>query len=125
MSHIVQLQVKIKYPELFKAVAADCGLEGVRVEENANVRFYSRQNVRGLAVHLPGWRYPVVVDDQGTVHYDNFNGAWGKQEYLNLLVQQYVTAVVMAQAQAAGRPVNAQELEDGTVILRVAMKERA
>lgn len=40
-------------------------------------RFYDGTTHSGLVVELPGWRYPVVVKDDGSVVYDNFNGFWG------------------------------------------------
>ncbi len=43
----------------------------------------------GYPVYIPGWRYPVVITKNGEVKYDNNNGLFGKQEYLDLLLQTY------------------------------------
>ncbi len=34
-------------------------------------------------MHLPGWRYPVVVDTaSGSLSYDNYGERWGEQALL-------------------------------------------
>ena len=44
----------------------------------------------GLLVKLPGWLYPVVCDTgTGSLRYDNYNQAWGKQEHLDKFLQLY------------------------------------
>ena len=121
MSHIVQLKLEIRYPDVIKAIAEQ---EGWPIQENETARFFGNQHVTGLAVYLPGWRYPVVISDEGTLHYDNYDGAWGAQAYLDRLVQQYVAALVYAEAQATGyHDVNEQQLEDGTLVLRLRLPQ--
>ena len=42
----------------------------------------------GYCVELPDWRYSVVCDvESDRVHFDNFNGRWGKQRELYRLLR--------------------------------------
>ncbi|MCP4421638.1 MAG: hypothetical protein GY805_33925 [Chloroflexi bacterium] len=125
MSHIVELEAKIKYPHLLKAVAQQLGyaVEERKGRKLLNVNLYARQRVKGvLSIQLPGWLYPVVITQNGEVKYDNFNGSWGEQALLDQLIQQYVIAVVGAHAQEQGRHVVMQQKKDGTMIMRLQVQ---
>jgi hypothetical protein len=116
MSHLIKLKLQIKDRDLFAQVARDRGLT---VEPRTSVKIYNRQ-VIGLAVQLPGWTYPVVVDLAGEVYFDNFGGCWGDIAELNRLTQEYVAAVVEQEAWQSGQYVTYRERqEDGTLVLRV------
>ena len=115
MSHIIKLRVQVKQPALLAEVAR---ARGLRVEEDTTVNFYSGTR-SGLAVHLPGWKYPVVVDGEGNLFYDNYGGVWGDIAHLNGLVQDYVAAVVEAEARSAGQYAWREERADGTLVIRV------
>ena len=116
MSHVVNLEVKIKSPAILAEVARGKGLE---VRERETVRFYSSTRT-GMSVWLPGWKYPVVVDEEGSVHYDNYGGRWGDIRELHRLVQDYAVEVVKREAMAEGEQVWESVEEDGTVVLRVS-----
>lgn len=59
----------------------------------------------GLAVELPGWRYPVVYNlADGKVHLDNFNGHWGDQKHLDAFLQAYAVEQAKQEARARGTP---------------------
>lgn len=119
MSHIVKLKITVKNPQLFAEIARARGLD---VEENAHVEFYSGQ-ARGLAVRLPGWHYPVVVQEDGSVLFDNYGGRWGDIRELNKLMQAYAVETVTREALAAGETVMQEEAEDGSIILRIGVAE--
>ncbi len=117
MSHVVNLKVMVKNPSVLLDVARQ---HGFKVEEGKTVRFYSGERT-GLSVQLPGWRYPVVVDDEGAVHYDNYNGRWGNIQELHRLMQDYAVEVVKQEALLQGATVFESTQEDGTVVLRVGV----
>jgi hypothetical protein len=56
MSHIVQIQTEIRDPA---ALAAACRRLELPQPVQRTVRLFSAE-APGLAVELPGWRYPVV-----------------------------------------------------------------
>ena len=115
MSHTVKMKVKIKDRNLFKAVAQRLGLE---VKENAEVRLFSSTH-RGLAVKLPGWRYPIVVEEDGTLVYDNYDGNWGDFKELLRLEEEYVKELVAREARKKGLSVYTKRAKDGSLILEV------
>ncbi len=57
---------------------------------------------KGVVVNLPGWRYPVVVREDGTVAYDNYNGNWGNIEKLHELNTTYAIEQAKMNAQKRG-----------------------
>ena len=82
-------------------------------------RLYS-EAVEGFAVQLPGWRYPVVIDTRSTeeetpIHYDNYNGAWGVLDQLNVLKQSYQVELVLETARMSGNyaSIRTENVEDG------------
>jgi hypothetical protein len=49
---------------------------------------------QGLGIMLNGWHYPVIIDEEGTAFYDNYNGRWGRSEELERLTDGYAAAMV-------------------------------
>ncbi len=117
MSHVINLDVRVKDPAILAEVAREKGLE---VREQETVQFYSGTRT-GMSVRLHGWNYPIVVDGEGTVHYDNWKGHWGSIQELHRLMQDYAVAVVKREALAEGAQVWQDVEEDGTVVLRVGV----
>ncbi len=76
MSHIVQIQTQVRDPV---AVANACQRLSLPSPVQRTVQLFSRQET-GLAVELPGWRYPVVCQlATGELRYDNYEGRWKGQ----------------------------------------------
>jgi hypothetical protein len=74
----------------------------------------------GLAVELPGWRYPLVCDTAGsTVKFDNYNGAWGSSSELDKFMQAYACEKTKIEARRQGHVVVEQPLNDGSIKLTV------
>jgi len=92
---------------------------GLKVEENAVVELYSSTH-KGLAVHLPGWRYPVVVEEDGTLYYDNYGGRWGRIEELRKLQNRYGAELVKKEARKRGLSVREKVEADGTIVVEVS-----
>ena len=73
MSHIVEIRCQVKDPA---AVRAACQRLGLAEPVQETVRLFSGQ-ATGLAVRLPGWRYPAVFDTAtAQARYDNYGGHW-------------------------------------------------
>lgn len=118
MSHIVTIQTELRDPA---ALLAACRRLGLPAPVRGRARLYGGE-VEGLCVSLPGWRYPVVVDTgAGQVRYDNFGGAWGKQEHLDRLLQAYAVEKARIEARKAGHAVIEQSLPDGSIKLVIRM----
>ena len=84
--------------ELLTAAAAQLGCE---VKLNATVKFFSG-TAHGTVIQLAGWRYPIVVNSDGKVSYDNYEGRWGDIARLTELKQQYSAQAIMRQVRLSG-----------------------
>jgi len=49
------------------------------------------------------------------VKYDNYNGAWGRQEELNKFLQAYAVEKARIEARKKGHRVSEAKLEDGSI----------
>lgn len=73
MSHIVTIQTQVRDPA---AVAAACRRLQLPAPAFRTVRLFSG-SATGLAVELPGWKYPLVCQtDTGELKYDTYGGTW-------------------------------------------------
>ena len=116
MSHIVQIKTQIKDAV---AVAAACRRLGLAEPVEETVRLFSAQ-AKGLAVRLPGWRFPVVCDlASGQLQYDNYGGSWGDQKQLDKFLQAYAVEMARIQARKRGHSVTEQQLADGSIKLTI------
>lgn len=118
MSHIVEIQTEVRDAV---AVAAACRRLGLAQPVERTVTLYSGE-ATGLAVQLPGWRYPLVCDvAQGQLKYDNFAGRWGDQQELDRFLQAYAVEMACLEARRQGHAVTEQALADGSIKLTVRL----
>lgn len=118
MSHIVQIKTQVRDVAAVRAACARLGL-GEPIEGTFKL-FTS--SASGLAVQLPGWRYPVVCDlVNGEAKYDNFAGTWGDQSQLAAFLQMYAVEVTKIEARKKGHMVTEQPLSDGAIKLTVVV----
>ena len=116
MSHIVQIQTEVRDPI---AVQSACRRLNLQNAEFGIHKIYTNR-VGGWGVQLPGWIYPVVCQtNTGTVQFDNFNGAWGEQSYLDKFLQAYAVEKTKVEARRHGHNVLEQQLNDGSIKLLV------
>lgn len=116
MSHIVRSDLKLVDREKVKSAAEH---NGFKIIGEGNHKMYGGQRATGLAITLPGWNHPVVIDEKGVAHYDNFGGSWGKQVELDKLCQRYAIEVANEQALVEGYMVSENVLENGDVELEM------
>ncbi len=84
MSHTTNLQVRVCDLEVLEVV---CERLGLQTKEGKHRLYASTEE--GVAIQLPGWKYPVIVKSNGNVAYDNYNGSWGNIQELNKLLAYY------------------------------------
>ena len=116
MSHIVEIKTEVR-----DVAAAQAACRRLKLEPpvQGKTRLFSDE-VTGLAVRLPEWRYPVVFETAtGRAHFDNFNGCWGKQVELDRFLQIYGVEKAKLEARQAGHSVFEQPQEDGSIKLTV------
>jgi hypothetical protein len=116
MSHIVTIQTQVRS---FDGISAACRrLELLEPTVGEAKLFTSRAT--GVIVRLPQWRFPVVFDlDAATIQFDNYKGAWGKQEHLDRFLQAYSIETAKLEARKKGYSVTETSLKDGSVKLVV------
>ena len=116
MSHIVKLSVEIHN---LAALATACERLGYEISAERHAVHFPAGVACGYTVKIPGWRFPVVVSDDGEVVYDNYAGRWGDTADLNRLVQEYTAQVVEMTAVSAGQTCWREQRADGTVVVVV------
>src|SRR6476620_4688503 len=116
MSHIVQIKTQVKDAE---AVRAACRRLDLAEPVQGSHRLFSGQ-ATGLAVQLPGWKFPAVCQlDTGQIQLDNFQGNWGEQKELDRFLQSYAVEKAKLEARRKGHSVTEQQLQDGSVKLTI------
>jgi hypothetical protein len=114
VSHIVTIATEIRDRD---AVAAACRRLGLPEAGHGTATLFEGR-ATGLLVKLPGWLYPVVCDTAtGAVRYDNYRGAWGKQEHLDRLLQAYAVEKAHLEARRRGHHVVEQPFSEGSIRL--------
>ena len=116
MSHIVTIKTEVRDAV---AIAAACRRLGYAEPVHGKFKLFTAE-ATGLAVQLPGWRYPVVCDTStGAVAFDNYAGAWGERRRLDQFLQAYAVEKSKLEARRNGHTVSEQSLADGSIKLTV------
>jgi hypothetical protein len=116
VSHLVTIETKVH-----DAAALKAACHRLRLAEPvyAKVQLFSA-DAAGLAVTLPGWQYPVVVDiAEGSIKYDNYEGRWGDPAELARLLQMYAVEKAKLESRKQGYWVTEQTRQDGTIVLQI------
>lgn len=122
MSHLVVINIELKNKQ---AVIAACNRlirsqkQLWKTEENTKIRYHDGSVAEGMAVYIPGWRYPIVITSDGTVKGDNYGGSWGDPALLNKLKQAYGVETAKSLMRRYSAPVIETQNEDGSVTLAV------
>lgn len=103
MSH--KTEVKTQFTNL-EAIKKTCEELGFRFEETKHVQLFQSGPEGSIntvaAVHIPGWRYPVAIREDGTAAYDNYEGRWGEEAQLDKFRQKYAENVTLQHAERSG-----------------------
>jgi hypothetical protein len=116
MSHIVRIQTQLKDAA---AVRAACQRLGLPAPVQGKAKLFSGE-VEGLAVQLPDWVYPVIVDLRtGEIKMDDFGGRWGDRKHFDKLLQAYACEKAKIEARKRGHQCTEQTLADGSIKLTI------
>jgi hypothetical protein len=47
-----------------------------------------------LAIQFPNWNYPAIIDEEGRMFYDNYNGMWGDSAQVEKFQEAYANRVI-------------------------------
>lgn len=116
MSHIVKIETEVRDEA---AVQSACQRLHLPPATRGTFELYSSTET-GLGIELPKWKYPVVANTEtGQLRFDNYNGRWGAQEYLDQFLQAYAVERAKIEARRKGHTVSEQSLTDGSIKLTV------
>ena len=116
MSHIVTIKTEVRDAT---AVRSACRRLSLSDPVPGTTRLFSGE-ASGMAVELPGWRYPLVCDvTNGQLRYDNYGGDWGDQQQLDRFLQAYAVEKARTEARRQGHNVTEQQLADGSIRLSI------
>ena len=118
MSHIVEIKTEVRDEA---AVQAACSRLHLPRATRGTFQLYSTEET-GLGIELPHWKYPVVANTEtGQLRFDNYQGRWGAQEFLDQFLQAYATERVKIEARKKGHSVVEQRLDNGSIKLTVSV----
>ena len=121
MSHIVEIKTEVRDEA---AVQSACSRLHLPRATRGTFELYSSTET-GLGVELPNWKYPVVATSgesgqlTGQLRFDNYNGRWGSQEFLDRFLQTYAVEKAKIEARKKGHSVVEQRLDNGSIKLTV------
>ena len=116
MSHIVEVKTEVRSE---KAVEAACRRLHLPKATRGTFQLYSSEET-GLGIELPHWKYPVVANTHtGQLRYDNYEGRWGSQEFLDQFLQAYAVERAKLEARKKGYSVVEKRLGNGSIKLTV------
>jgi len=99
MSHIVKIALRFKVKQALDH-AIQVASEGA--ERVDGYKFYDGTVASGLGIQFKDWQYKAVVDNDGAMIHDNYNGMWGKQSHLDKFCQEYTFEVARSWAMERG-----------------------
>ena len=123
MSHIVEIKTEVRDEA---AVQSACSRLHLPRAKKGTFELYSSSET-GLGIELPHWKYPVVATSEasgrltGQMRYDNYNGRWGSQEFLDQFLQMYAVEKAKIEARRKGHSVTEQRLDNGSIKLTVTV----
>ena len=118
MSHLVTIKTQVRDPI---AVTSACARLQLPAPVHRTARLFTSE-ATGLAIELPGWKFPVVCQTEtGELKYDNFGGRWGDPRQLDRFLQIYAVEMVKLQARRQGQTAIEQPLADGSIRVQIAV----
>ncbi len=115
MSHIAVVQTQFLN---LAVLAAVCTKLGFGLDASPKPHRVYQTTAHGRAVTLPGWRFPVVISEDGkSTAFDNYSGSWGAIGELHRLKREYAAEVAAKELRAEGHAVTRKVLADGSIEL--------
>lgn len=121
MSHIVQIKTELKDET---AIANACRRLKLECLGSGTHKLFAGQTATGIAVRLPRWNYPIVINTEtGAVDYDNYGGHWGDNKELDKFIQAYAVEKAIYEAQKGGYSTYEEVMADGSIKITINMGE--
>ena len=117
MSHTMNIETEIRDIPALKAACKRLGLTA----ESGTFKLYESTE-DGVGVRLEGWKYPVVVKNDGKIAYDNYGGSWGKQSELGKLTAHYGIEKAKIEARKKGYSVIEGRNVKGDLTLKIRLE---
>ncbi len=118
MSHTVTIKTKITD---LTAIQAACQRLKLPQPTKGEVRLFDRV-ASGIGVQLDGWRFPVCIEPDGNLLFDNFGGFWGVPEKLDQFQQAYAVEKAKQEARKQGYQCSESVMADGSIRLQVLVE---
>ena len=118
MSHTVTIKTKITD---LTAIQAACNRLKLPQPTQGEVRLFDRV-ASGIGVQLDGWRFPVCIESDGNLLFDNFGGFWGVPEKLDQFQQLYAVEKAKLEARKQGYQCSESVMADGSIRLQVLVE---
>jgi hypothetical protein len=121
MSHIAWVKSAVTDLSVVQEVASQ---HGYSFDASCKTHKIFMSQVEGSALHLPGWTYPIVIQPNGDLAYDHYNGLWGNPDHLQTFLHEYTTMSVLKNLQAAGIAgyvVSSERAQSGQLLTRIRM----
>ena len=118
MSHTVTIKTQIRD---IQAIQAACQRLKMPQPIQGEVRLFDRV-AQGIGVQLDGWRFPVCIESDGNLLYDNFGGFWGVPEMLDQFQQMYAVEKTKLEARKQGYQYSEAVMADGSIRLNVMVE---
>jgi hypothetical protein len=115
MSHTVNIRTKITD---LASIQAACNRLKLQSPTKGEVRLFDRI-AQGTGIQLDGWRFPVCIESDGNLLFDNFGGFWGTPEKLDQFQQAYAVEKAKLEARKQGYTCQESLLADGSIRLNV------
>lgn len=115
MSHTVSIEATLTDHGCVQSAAKALNWQVLETKEHA--LFSSKET--GLGIQIPNWKYPVVVKQDGSLKFDDYNGRWGNLADINKLKQGYTVALLTKTAQRQGHRVTQRQVGE-TIKLEVS-----
>jgi len=118
MSHTVTIRTQITD---IQAIKSACQRLKLPQPTTGEVKLFDRV-AHGTGVHLEGWRFPICIEADGNLLFDNFGGFWGLPEQLDQFQQMYAVCKATIVARSQGYQCSEAVLADGSIRLQVVME---
>ena len=118
MSHTVSVKTKITD---MVAIQSACTRLKLPQPTQGEIRLFDRVT-QGIGIQLDDWRFPVCIDSDGNLLFDNFGGFWGVPEKLDQFQQMYAVEKAKLEARKQGYTCQESVLADGSIRLNVLVE---
>ncbi len=115
MSHTVTIKTLITD---LAAIQSACERLKLPQPTQGDVRLFDRVT-QGIGIQLEDWRFPVCIEADGNLLFDNFGGFWGVPEKLDQFQQAYAVCKATIEARKQGYTCQESVLADGSIRLNV------